>query len=74
MRYGGQGVAQAAVHVNGEIADALSGRSYSSFTEVDATLIQLDGTDTKSRLGANAIIGVSLAATAAPALPYGLTR
>jgi enolase len=70
-RYGGQGVTRAVAHVNGEIADALTGRAYSSFAEVDAALIQLDGTDTKSRLGANAIIGVSLAAARAQATTAG---
>ena len=67
-RYGGQGVTKAVAHVNGEIADALTGRSYAGFGDVDAALVELDGTDTKSRLGANAIIGVSLAAARAQAL------
>jgi enolase len=70
-RYGGQGVTRAVAHVNGEIAGTLTGRTYSSFAEVDAALIQLDGTDTKSRLGANAIIGVSLAAARAQAATAG---
>jgi enolase len=70
-RYGGQGVTRAVDHVNGEIADALTGRSYATFAEVDAALIQLDGTVTKSRLGANAIIGVSLAAARAQATSAG---
>lgn len=70
-RYGGQGVTQAVAHVNGEIADALTGRSYTTFAEVDAELIRLDGTANKSRLGANAIIGVSLAAARAQAALAG---
>ncbi|PWI13112.1 phosphopyruvate hydratase [Streptomyces sp. Act143] len=70
-RYGGQGVTQAVAHVNGEIAAALTHRSYASFGEVDAALIELDGTDTKSRLGANAVIGVSLAAARAQAQVAG---
>ncbi|MFC9464887.1 phosphopyruvate hydratase [Streptomyces coelicoflavus] len=70
-RYGGQGVTQAVAHVNGEIADTLTGRSYATFAEVDAELIRLDGTATKSRLGANAVIGVSLAAARAQAASAG---
>ncbi|MEU4088951.1 phosphopyruvate hydratase [Streptomyces aureus] len=70
-RFGGQGVTEAVAHVNGEIADALAGRDFSSFAEVDAALIELDGTQTKSRLGANAVIGVSLAAVRAQAAGAG---
>ncbi|MFE9880164.1 phosphopyruvate hydratase [Streptomyces sp. NPDC005784] len=70
-RYNGQGVLTAVGHVNGEIAQALTGRSFTSATELDRALIELDGTDTKSRLGANAIIGVSLAATRAEAALAG---
>ncbi|MHC3469550.1 phosphopyruvate hydratase [Streptomyces sp. 7R007] len=70
-RYGGQGVTQAVAHVNGEIAAALTGRSYATFGEVDAVLIELDGTATKSRLGANAVVGVSLAAARAQAASTG---
>ncbi|MFI8489405.1 phosphopyruvate hydratase [Streptomyces rubrogriseus] len=70
-RYGGQGVTRAVAHVNGEIADTLTGRSYATFAEVDAELIRLDGTATKSRLGANAVIGVSLAAARAQAASAG---
>ncbi|WP_329311117.1 phosphopyruvate hydratase [Streptomyces sp. NBC_01262] len=62
-RYNGQGVLTAVGHVNGEIAQALTGRTFASAAEIDRALIELDGTDTKSRLGANAIIGVSLAAS-----------
>jgi enolase len=70
-RYNGQGVLTAVGHVNGEIARALSGRTFASAAELDRTLIHLDGTDTKSRLGANAITGVSLAATRAEAALAG---
>ncbi|ATL29339.1 phosphopyruvate hydratase [Streptomyces formicae] len=69
--FGGQGVARAVAHVNGEMAEALTGRSFSTFAEVDAELIALDGTDAKSRLGANAVIGVSLAAARAQATAAG---
>jgi enolase len=61
-RYGGQGVLGAAGAVTGEIADLLCGRSWAGQAELDAALIDLDGTDTKARLGANAIVGVSMAA------------
>ncbi|MGQ4480214.1 phosphopyruvate hydratase [Streptomyces sp. SAS_276] len=70
-RYNGQGVLTAVGHVNGEIAQALTGRTFTSATALDRALIELDGTDTKSRLGANAIIGVSLAATRAEAALAG---
>lgn len=71
QRFGGQGVQQAVGHVNGEIAQALTGRDFASAAAVDAALIELDGTDTKSRLGANAMIGVSLAAARAEAAASG---
>ncbi len=60
-RYGGKGVLTAVRHVSGEIASAMSGRDFASQQEVDRLLIEVDGTPTKSRLGANAILGVSLA-------------
>src|SRR3954463_11196874 len=60
-RYGGKGVAQAVDHVNGEIAGALAGAEALDQRAVDLTMLDLDGTDNKSRLGANAILGVSLA-------------
>jgi enolase len=62
-RYGGSGVTSAVANVNGEIAEALGGRTVSDVAEVDALLNALDGTPTKSRLGANAVVGVSMAAT-----------
>ncbi|MGW5115286.1 phosphopyruvate hydratase [Streptomyces noursei] len=70
-RYNGQGVSQAVAHVNGEIAQAVCGRSFASAADLDHFLIELDGTPTKSRLGANAIIGVSLAAARAEAALAG---
>jgi enolase len=61
-RYGGKGVLRAVGHVNGEINQALAGRTFADLAELDRVLIELDGTDTKARLGANAIVGVSMAA------------
>jgi enolase len=61
-RYGGKGVLKAVANVNGEIAQAICGRNFTDLAELDHSLIELDGTDNKSRLGANAIVGVSMAA------------
>jgi enolase len=61
-RYGGEGVLIATGNVNGPIADALTGRRFPNQAAVDAALRDLDGTPEKSRLGANAIVGVSMAA------------
>jgi enolase len=66
-RYGGKGVQKAVAAVNGEIFDALSGLDAENQAEIDETLIKLDGTANKSRLGANAILGVSLACAKAAA-------
>ncbi len=66
-RYGGKGVRTAIEHVNGEIADAIVGLDGSDQRLLDDELIALDGTDSKVRLGANAILGVSLAAAKAAA-------
>ena len=66
-RYGGRGVRQAVEAVNGEIFDALSGFDAADQLAIDRTLINLDGTPNKARLGANAILGVSLAAAHAAA-------
>ena len=60
-RYHGAGVLGAVAAVQGEIADLLCGSRWSSLAEVDAALIELDGTPTLSRLGANAVVGVSMA-------------
>ena len=60
-RYGGKGVLKAVSHVNGEIRESLIGMDASRTAEIDEALIRLDGTMDKSRLGANAILAVSLA-------------
>ena len=66
-RWGGKGVQSAVDAVNGEIADAVAGLEAEDQREIDATMIELDGTENKSRLGANAILGVSLAVAKAAA-------
>ena len=66
-RYGGKGVAKAVAAVNGEIANALRGHDALDQSGIDRTLVELDGTPNKSRLGANAILGVSLAISKAAA-------
>src|SRR5262249_33394344 len=66
-RYGGKGVRRAVDAVNGEIFDALGGIDGEAQTKIDETLVTLDGTPNKSRLGANAILGVSLAVAKAAA-------
>lgn len=60
-RFGGKGVTKAVDNVNGEIAEALVGMDVLRQVQIDNTLIDLDGTDNKSRLGANAMLGVSMA-------------
>ncbi|HEY6836490.1 MAG TPA: phosphopyruvate hydratase [Gaiellaceae bacterium] len=65
--WGGKGVSRAVEHVNGEIADAVRGLDASDQRALDQRLIELDGTPNKGRLGANAILGVSLAAAKAAA-------
>lgn len=67
-RFAGKGVLDAVEAVNGEIFDALSGRDASAQMDIDATLLTLDGTANKGRLGANAILGVSMAAAKAAAV------
>jgi len=66
-QWGGKGVEKAVAHVNGEIAEAVTGLDASDQAGLDRRLIELDGTDNKGRLGANAILGVSLAAAKAAA-------
>ncbi|HKH26550.1 MAG TPA: phosphopyruvate hydratase [Acidimicrobiia bacterium] len=66
-RYGGKGVLRAIEHVNGEIADTILGLDGLDQRLVDDALVTLDGTDTKARLGANALLGVSLATAKAAA-------
>ena len=71
-RYGGMGVLEALESVNGEIFDALSGLDAEDQASLDALMVELDGTENKSRLGANAIVGVSLALAHAAADDAGL--
>jgi enolase len=71
-RFGGKGVTQAVAHVNGAIRLALVGQEITAQKEIDRILIALDGTPTKERLGANAILGVSMAAARAAANEAGL--
>ena len=71
-RYGGKGVRRAVDAVNGEIFDALSGVEAEAQEALDRTLIELDGTPNKGRLGANAMLGVSLAAAKAMAAELGM--
>jgi enolase len=71
-RYGGKGVRTAVANVNGEIADELRGADGRDQPLVDRVLIELDGTPNKGRLGANAILGVSLAVARAAAEASGL--
>ena len=70
--YGGKGVTQAVGNVNGEIAEAIAGHDAADQQGLDGKLIELDGTDNKSRLGANAILGVSLANARAAAAEENL--
>src|SRR5688572_17809782 len=71
-RYLGKGVLQAVAAVNGEIADALVGFEAEDQRRLDSAMIALDGTPNKSRLGANAILGVSLAVARAAAQAAGM--
>lgn len=72
-RFLGQGVTRAVDHVNGEIAQALIGMSALNQPGIDETLIELDGTPNKGRLGANAMLAVSLAVAKAAAADAGLS-
>lgn len=71
-RYGGKGVLKAVANVNRVIAPKLKGKSPRAQREIDARMQDLDGTETKSRLGANALLGVSMAVCRAAALDAGL--
>ena len=71
-RFGGKGVLKAVESVNGEIYDALAGLDADDQRAIDLAMIDLDGTENKSRLGANAILGVSLAVARAAAEDAGL--
>ena len=72
-RYGGKGVLKACAAVDGEIFDALSGMDAEDQGDIDAAMIELDGTPNKARLGANAILGVSLAVAKAAADARGIS-
>ena len=71
-RYLGKGVLKAVAAVNGEIADTLLGLDAEDQQDIDRAMVELDGTPNKARLGANAILGVSLAAAKAAASARGL--
>src|SRR6185437_11806334 len=71
-RFGGKGVTRAVANVNGPIAAALRGADAAAQRALDGRLIALDGTENKSKLGANAMLGVSLAAAHAAAAATGL--
>ncbi len=71
-RYGGKGVLKAVANVNGAIASAIKGMDALSQAAVDQKMLNLDGTEYKSNLGANAILGVSMAVARAAALSKGL--
>jgi enolase len=70
-RWGGKGVSKAVSNVNGELADAVKGMDPAGQEALDRAMIELDGTPNKARLGANAILGVSLAAAKAAAAEAG---
>ena len=71
--FGGKGVTKAVANVNGEIVSALTGHDVADQRALDRTLVELDGTPNKSRLGANAILGCSLAAAKAGAADAGVS-
>jgi enolase len=71
--YGGKGVTRAVENVNGEIARAVKGLDAADQAALDGRLVELDGTPNKGRLGANAILGVSLAAAKAAAVEHGVS-
>src|SRR5665213_553936 len=71
-RYGGKGVEKAVAAVNGELFDALAGLEAEEQVKIDNMMIALDGTPNKARLGANAILGISLAVAKAAAASAGL--
>lgn len=72
-RYGGKGVLKAVGHVRGEIAQAVAGMEATDQEAIDHRMIELDGTPNKTRLGANAILGASLAVARATALDAGVS-
>ena len=72
QRYGGKGVLRAVEHVNTEISEAIAGLDATEQSFIDSTLIDLDGTENKARLGANSILAVSMAVAKAAAEESGL--
>jgi enolase len=70
-RFGGKGVSKAVANVNGEIAAAIIGMDVHDLAAIDAVMLKLDGTENKSRLGANALLAVSLAVAHAGAAAAG---
>ncbi len=72
-RFGGKGVLKAVGHVRGEIQNALKGRDATQQAEIDRIMIELDGTENKGRLGANAILAVSMAVARAAAAAQGIS-
>jgi len=71
-RYGGKGVEKAVSNVNNEIAEAISGMDATDQKAIDMLMIEIDGTENKSKLGANAILGVSMAVARAASTSIGL--
>ncbi len=71
--FGGKGVSRAVANVNGELAEALAGFDADDQQGLDRRMVELDGTPNKARLGANAVLGVSLAAAKAAAAEEGMT-
>src|SRR2546428_1958439 len=71
-RYGGKGVLKAVEHINTEISEAIMGLDAQEQSFIDKTLVELDGTENKSRLGANAVLAVSMAVAKAAAEESGL--
>jgi enolase len=71
-RYNGKGVRKAVANINGEVATTIVGREFATQRALDEAMIALDGTATKGRLGANALLGVSMAAARAEAASKGL--
>jgi enolase len=72
-RYLGKGVQKAVAHVNGELRDALLGQSFENQRALDQRMLELDGSDNKSRLGANALLAISLAVAKADATSCGVS-
>jgi len=71
-RYGGKGVTRAVAHIDGEIRDALIGHDAAEQQAIDRTMLELDGSENKDRLGANALLAVSLASAHAAAADAGV--